>query len=112
MVDAMLYIARTGCQWRYLPSSYPPWGAIWQQWRRWVAAGVWEEAMRELSKQERRRSERQATPSMVMLDAQTVRGGRSGLTFHERGGRGGYTRGREAIDPRGLHRVPDRSARG
>ena len=36
---------------------------------------------------------RQATPSMVMLDAQTVRGGRSGLTFHERGGRGGYTKG-------------------
>ena len=30
MVDAMLFIARTGCQWRYLPERYPPWGAVWK----------------------------------------------------------------------------------
>lgn len=34
MVDAILFIARTGCQWRYLPTCYPPWEAVWQQWRR------------------------------------------------------------------------------
>ena len=26
MVNAMLFLARTGCQWRYLPERYPPWG--------------------------------------------------------------------------------------
>jgi putative transposase len=34
MVDAILYQARTGCQWRYLPPPFGPWGAIWQQFRR------------------------------------------------------------------------------
>ncbi|MGH2967148.1 MAG: transposase [Solirubrobacterales bacterium] len=34
MVDAVLFLARTGCQWRYLPDNYPPWEAVWQQWRR------------------------------------------------------------------------------
>lgn len=37
MVNAMLFLARTGCQWRYLPDRYGPWGAVWQQWRRWRA---------------------------------------------------------------------------
>ena len=34
VVDAILYLARTGCQWRYLPACYPPWEAVWQRWRR------------------------------------------------------------------------------
>jgi transposase len=33
MVDALLFLARTGCQWRYLPDRYPPWPAVWQRWR-------------------------------------------------------------------------------
>jgi transposase len=28
MVDAILFLARTGCQWRYLPDRYPPWEAV------------------------------------------------------------------------------------
>ncbi len=31
VVDAILFLARTGCQWRYLPTCYPPWEAVWQQ---------------------------------------------------------------------------------
>ncbi len=45
MVDAMLFIARTGCQWRYLPERYGTWTAVWAQWRRWRANGVWARAM-------------------------------------------------------------------
>ena len=29
VVDAMLYIAQTGCQWRYLPASFGPWTRVW-----------------------------------------------------------------------------------
>lgn len=39
MVDAMLFIGRTGCQWRYLPERYGTWTAVWAQWRRWRANG-------------------------------------------------------------------------
>ena len=39
MVEAILFLARTGCQWRHLPERYPPWPAVWQQWRRWRPTG-------------------------------------------------------------------------
>lgn len=31
IVDAILFLARTGYQWRYLPDRFPPWPAVWQQ---------------------------------------------------------------------------------
>jgi putative transposase len=46
MVNAMLYQARTGCQWRNIPPSFGPWGgAIWQQFRRRRDKGVWTKAL-------------------------------------------------------------------
>ncbi len=89
MVNAMLFIARTGCQWRYLPERY----GAWTQWRRWRANGVWERAMTRLAAIVRLLHDREPWPSMVMVDAQTVKGGRYGPTFHEAGGRGGRTIG-------------------
>jgi putative transposase len=93
MVDAILFLARTGCQWRYLPDCYPPWPAVWQQWRRWRENGVWRRAMARLAALIRVEHGRHPTPSMVMIDAQTVKGGRAGPTFHNAGGRGGRTIG-------------------
>jgi len=93
MVDAMLFIGRTGCQWRYLPERYGTWSAVWAQWRRWRANGVWARAMARLAVVVRVLHDREPLPSMVMVDAQTVRGGRYGPTFHEAGGRGGRTIG-------------------
>jgi len=93
VVDAILFLARTGCQWRYLPACYPPWEAVWQQWRRWRSSGVWAKAMTRLAELIRMRHGRTRKPTMVMIDAQTVRGGRAGPTFHEAGGRGGRTNG-------------------
>ncbi|HKZ92909.1 MAG TPA: IS5 family transposase [Candidatus Limnocylindrales bacterium] len=93
MVDAMLFIARTGCQWRYLPERYPVWTAVWAQWRRWRANGVWERAMTRLAAIVRVLHDREPFPSMVMVDAQTVKGARYGPTFHEAGGPGGRTMG-------------------
>ena len=93
VVEAILFLARTGCQWRYLPACYPPWEAVWQQWRRWRASGVWARAMTRIAVLIRTRKGRTATPSMVMIDGQTVRGGTGGPTFHEKGGRGGRTNG-------------------
>ncbi len=49
--------------------------------------------MRVLAREIRLRHKRKANPTMMMIDGQTVKGGRAGPTFHEAGGRGGYTRG-------------------
>ena len=45
VVDAMLYIAQTGCQWRYLPASFGPWTRVWSQFRRWSRNGTWARAL-------------------------------------------------------------------
>ena len=93
MVDAILWLARTGCQWRYVPKTFPDWQAVWSQWRRWRDNGTWAQAMRILASEIRLRHGRKANPTMLMIDGQTVRGGRAGPTFHEAGGRGGHTTG-------------------
>lgn len=93
IVDAILWLARTGCQWRQLPDRFPAWQAVWSQWRRWRDNGTWAAAMRVLAREIRLRHSRKANPTMVMIDGQTVKGARAGPTFHEAGGRGGYTRG-------------------
>jgi transposase len=93
MVDAMVFLCRTGCQWRYLPERFGPWGAVWAQWLRWRESGVWATAMDRLARRIRAAHGRKPTPSMVMIDAQTVKGGRAGPTFREAGGRGGRTIG-------------------
>jgi transposase len=36
LFDAMRYVVKTGCQWRYLPHDFPPWEAVYQQARRWM----------------------------------------------------------------------------
>lgn len=45
VVDAMLYVSHTGCQWRYLPESFGPWTRVWSQFRRWPRNGSWARAL-------------------------------------------------------------------
>src|SRR4051812_16008619 len=49
VVDAVLYILRTGCQWRYLPKDFPPKSTVWRyfdQWRRDGTLGAIHDALR------------------------------------------------------------------
>src|SRR5450759_1383859 len=112
MVDALLFIGRTGCQWRYLPERYGTWTAVWAQWRRWRSNGVWARAMERLAAIVRVLHDREPLPSMVMVDAQTVKGGRYGPTFHEAGGRGGRTIGTKRTLLVEILRVAARRSRG
>src|SRR3954453_20029755 len=40
-VEAVLYLARTGCPWRDLPACFGRWAAVYQRFRRWEQAGYW-----------------------------------------------------------------------
>ena len=42
IINAIFYVLRTGCQWRYLPDSFPPWQTVYWHWRRLILQGVWE----------------------------------------------------------------------
>jgi transposase len=88
VVDAMLYISQTGCQWRYLPESFGPWTRVWSQFRRWSRNGTWARALTALHAAAREANGRpDATPSMVVIDTHLARGASNGgASFHDRGG--------------------------
>jgi transposase len=41
MIEAMIYIMRTGCPWRDLPSCFGPWQSVYTRFRRWSQTGLW-----------------------------------------------------------------------
>ncbi|MCP4435943.1 MAG: IS5 family transposase [Actinomycetia bacterium] len=106
VVDAMLYVARTGCQWRMLPGDFPPWTRVWSQFRRWRANGTWTRVLAGLHRQARAGAGRDPDPSLVVVDPAVVRGAsHGGATFHSRGGPYGRTNGAKhvvAVDVTGL----------
>src|SRR5262245_57671877 len=53
--DALLYLLRTGCPWRYLPSNFPPWQTVYYHFRQFCRIGLWTHLWRELRDDERRR---------------------------------------------------------
>ena len=69
VVNAMLYIARTGCQWRYLPESFGPWTRVWSQFRRWSCNGTWAHVLTVLHAAARDAKGRaESKPSMVVIE--------------------------------------------
>ena len=45
LVNAVLYLVKTGCQWRLLPNDFPPHNTVWSFYRRAVQSGKWEKLM-------------------------------------------------------------------
>ena len=73
IVNAILYVLRTGCQWRALPHDLPPWGTVWWYFRRWRRGGVWVRIHRALYLLARTKAGRRAGPSVVIMDGQSVK---------------------------------------
>jgi transposase len=84
LFNAMRYVVKTGCPWRFLPNDLPPWAAVYQQARRWFDAGVFEQVSHELRVIVRIMEGRESQPSAAILDARTLQ------STPESGGRGGY----------------------
>jgi transposase len=84
LFNAMRYVVKTGCQWRYMPHDLPPWTAVYQQARRWLHAGVFEQIVHDLRVIVRFLSERNIEPSAVILDGRTLQ------STPESGSRAGY----------------------
>jgi len=73
VVDALLYVVKTGCQWRQLPANFPPWKAVHEQFRRWRDAGLWERVGQALREEGRRATGRNATPTVAIIDSQSAK---------------------------------------
>ena len=75
IVNALLYLTKSGCQWRLLPNELPPYPICFYYFRRWQANGRWAELNKVLVTYERRRSapSLQASPSVTIIDAQSIK---------------------------------------
>src|SRR5258708_5533654 len=73
ILDAIFYVLRTGCAWRYLPSSFPPWQTVFYHFRRFRLRGVWHLLYTALHRAERERVGRYTDPSAAIMDSQSVK---------------------------------------
>jgi putative transposase len=72
VVNALLYLNRTGCQWEFLPRDFPPAGTVYWYFKQWRDDGTWEAIHAALREQVRRAEGREASPSAGVLDSQSV----------------------------------------
>jgi putative transposase len=73
ILNAIFYVLRTGCPWRYLPSNFPPWQTVFYHFRRLRLRGRWTRLYTELYYAERQRLGRNPHASAAIMDAQSVK---------------------------------------
>ena len=74
IVDAILYVVRTGCSWRQLPADFPPWQTVYWYFTRWEDDRVTERILDALREQLRVQHGRNPQPSAGIIDSQSVKG--------------------------------------
>jgi len=72
VINAILYLDRTGGQWRALPHDFPPWSTVWSYFRRWRNDGTWQRMHTTLREQVRVKQGREPTKSAAIIDSQEV----------------------------------------
>ncbi len=75
VVDAIFYVAATGCQWRALPETYPNWNSVHRQHLEWSRNGTWEQIAARLAAAVRVKEGRDAEPSAGIVDARSAHAG-------------------------------------
>jgi putative transposase len=73
ILDAILYLLRSGCAWRLLPHDFPPWKTVHHYFRTWRIDGTWERMHTALREHLRIRMKREPQPSAGIVDSQSVK---------------------------------------
>jgi transposase len=103
ILDAMFYLIRAGCPWRLLPKCFPPFTTVQNRFYAWRDSGLWEQILAVLVMAVREAEGKEAAPTVVIVDSQSVK-------TTEAGGPRGYDAGKKvkgrkrhlAVDTLGL----------
>lgn len=73
IVNAVLYVVRTGCQWRMLPKDYPQWSTVYGIFWKWRNDGIWQQVHDKLREKVRKHNGKKSTPTAAIIDSQSIR---------------------------------------
>jgi transposase len=87
--NGLRWFVKAGADWRLMPHDLPPWHAVYQQTRRWLNAGVFEDLAQDLRRLLRLLAGRDPEPTAAVLDGRTLQsspesGGRAGYDGHKK----------------------------
>ncbi len=103
IINALFYMIRGGCPWRYLPKDFPPFTTVQNRFYAWRDSGVWAQIVSVLVMATREAEGREATPTVVVVDSQSVK-------TTEAGGRRGFDAGKK-VKGRKRHLAVEREIR-
>ena len=73
LINAVLYVVTTGCQWRNMPHDFPPFSTVYSFFRRARLSGLWDKILTYLVEKTRLNAGRNASPSYAIIDSQSVK---------------------------------------
>ena len=73
VINAILYVVRSGCSWRMLPHDFPPWSTVYDYYRKFRCDGTWQRIYESLYKKARIKAGRNPCPSAAIIDSQSVK---------------------------------------
>jgi len=73
IINALLYLEKTGCQWRMLPRDFPKWNAVYRYFEIWIRNKLWIRLKEHLHEQFREEQQHHRCPSLAIVDSQSVK---------------------------------------